>query len=177
MEGMIRHLPLASLLQLSDPAASPRLNEQIFHRPRTRLLKKIPFTIYALLFVTGRSFRTSLHSGPPDRITHLPSTVVLVLVVVLVVLLLLLFTITLLLIYPPSQSPVGLAPPPPLYPPCLRHRPCHIKGNHTVDFGGKVAFIEGGDDHRAHSGSKGGSATNEGPLMDLAMLSESVVSR
>lgn len=39
-----------------------------------------------------------------------------------------------------------------------------------------MAFIEGGENHRIHSGSKGGRlSTNEGPLMDLIMLSESPV--
>ena len=50
------------------------------------------------------------------------------------------------------------------------------QGNHTVDRGGKVVFIEGDEFHRAHSGSKGGAASNNaGPLIDLALLSEAPV--
>lgn len=51
-----------------------------------------------------------------------------------------------------------------------------VQGNHSVSRGGKVVFIEGRGDHRVHSGSKGGKANNAGPLMDMAMLSEPMVS-
>ena len=52
------------------------------------------------------------------------------------------------------------------------------QGNHTVGFGGKVAFVEGGEEHRTHSGSKGGLASNNaGPLIDIALLSEAPVRR
>ncbi|CAM9820184.1 unnamed protein product [Scytosiphon promiscuus] len=47
------------------------------------------------------------------------------------------------------------------------------QGNNTVGHGGRVAFVEGDEFYRAHSGSKGGSASNNaGPLIDLALLSE-----
>ena len=50
------------------------------------------------------------------------------------------------------------------------------QGNHTVGFGGKVAFVEGGEGHRTHSGHKEGLATNNaGPLIDIALLSEATV--
>lgn len=46
-----------------------------------------------------------------------------------------------------------------------------------MERGGKVVFIEGDEFHRAHSGSKGGAASNNaGPLIDLALLSEAPVS-
>lgn len=44
-----------------------------------------------------------------------------------------------------------------------------------MNLGGKIVYIEGGKSHRVHSGSKGGAANNMGPIMDMAMLSESVV--
>lgn len=41
-----------------------------------------------------------------------------------------------------------------------------------------MAFIEGDEFHRIHSGSKGGKdSVNSGPLIDLAMLSEAPVRR
>ncbi|CAN0510989.1 unnamed protein product, partial [Ectocarpus sp. 12 AP-2014] len=47
------------------------------------------------------------------------------------------------------------------------------KGEHTVAQGGKMAFVEGDEFHRSHSGSKGGKGSNNaGPLIDLALLSE-----
>ncbi|CAM9306015.1 unnamed protein product [Ectocarpus fasciculatus] len=47
------------------------------------------------------------------------------------------------------------------------------EGGHTVAQGGKVAFVEGDEFHRSHSGNKGGKASNNaGPLIDLALLSE-----
>lgn len=50
------------------------------------------------------------------------------------------------------------------------------QGNHTVGFGGKVAFVEGDEEYRTHSGSKGGLASNNaGPLIDIALLSEAPV--
>ena len=48
------------------------------------------------------------------------------------------------------------------------------QGNHTVEKGGKVVFIDGDESHRAHSGTKGG-GTNVGPAIDLALLSEAPV--
>lgn len=64
----------------------------------------------------------------------------------------------------------ALRPPP--------RSPCFSQGNHTVEGGGKVAFIAGDEFHRAHSGSKGGRASNNaGPLIDLALLSEAPVRR
>lgn len=42
--------------------------------------------------------------------------------------------------------------------------------------GGKVAFVEGDEFHRSHSGNKGGKGSNNaGPLIDLALLSEAPV--
>ncbi|CAM9311656.1 unnamed protein product [Ascophyllum nodosum] len=50
------------------------------------------------------------------------------------------------------------------------------KGNYTVDYGGKVAYVEGDKFHRTHSGSKAGvKADNAGPLIDLILLSESLL--
>ena len=47
-----------------------------------------------------------------------------------------------------------------------------------MDYGGKVAYVEGDKFHRTHSGSKAGvKADNAGPLIDLILLSESLVSR
>ena len=39
-----------------------------------------------------------------------------------------------------------------------------------------MAFVEGDEQHRTHSGSKGGLASNNaGPLIDIALLSEAPV--
>jgi len=50
------------------------------------------------------------------------------------------------------------------------------QGNHTVGQGGKFHFIDGDASHRVHSGVEGGD-TNEGPVLDLALLSEPPVRR